>query len=278
MAVEDDFKPADSNEEEPQIFGVSFEAGKHRFSRRKFVEAAATTVAATTLSGCSVAPIANIFATETPLPTATPVPTDTPTPTLTPTPTATKTSTPTPTFTPTPVSITVTVINQGARVRTGPDTIYPIIGSLAYGVTLIVIGKLADNSWLKVQVNAEDLPNLTDKSLSVVEGWIRADQIGLNGQSTAELPVDEAPPTPTPLPNETIEPGAEGIQYTYTDLYGNEQSFTLPCGSEIPDGAVCVCNCVASCSCDAYTAPPCSCDSEGGTTCTCDSVHYWYPN
>ncbi len=63
---------------------------------------------------------------------------------------------------------------------------------------------------------------------------------------------------------------------------GKTITFTLPCGSPLPAGAVCVCNCVggALCSCDAYTT--CSCDSH--STCSCVghtvtySYHYWHPN
>jgi WD40 repeat protein len=92
---------------------------------------------------------------------------------------------------------------------------------------------------------------------------------------------------------------AKGIQYTYKDVYGSEHTFELPCGSPIPSGAICVCNCVPgswtsptgnqygsseTCSCDMV----CTCD----TICTCLGVcscvgnaptstysyHYWYPN
>ncbi|MHB0875949.1 MAG: WD40 repeat domain-containing protein [Anaerolineae bacterium] len=66
---------------------------------------------------------------------------------------------------------------------------------------------------------------------------------------------------------------------------GGSVTYTLPCGSAMPAGAVCVCNCVAgsapacgtvgdsgSCSCDTYAAP-CDCDSY-----TSGGSHYWYPN
>lgn len=45
------------------------------------------------------------------------------------------------------------------------------------------------------------------------------------------------------------------------------QTRTMPCGTPIPDGWICTCNCVTvpSCSCDGH----CSCDGQGG--------HYWYP-
>jgi WD40 repeat protein len=82
-------------------------------------------------------------------------------------------------------------------------------------------------------------------------------------------------------------PEIEGVTYETTDSYGETVTYTLPCGAPIPDGAVCVCNCVAgsdcacvgyvSCSCDGYSA--CSCD----TNCGCvgnvvEGSHYWYPD
>jgi WD40 repeat protein len=59
---------------------------------------------------------------------------------------------------------------------------------------------------------------------------------------------------------------ASAIQYTWDGV-----TYTLPCGSPIPPGAVCTCNCVPGCSCVSYT---CSCVSY----CSCLAVyHYWYP-
>ena len=57
----------------------------------------------------------------------------------------------------------------------------------------------------------------------------------------------------------------EGIQYSPDDT--GEGVITLPCGSPIPAGTTCICNCVqgSSCSCAGHTS------SSGGG-------HYWYPN
>jgi WD40 repeat protein len=76
--------------------------------------------------------------------------------------------------------------------------------------------------------------------------------------------------------------GSEGIQYEATDSAGNTVTYTLPCGSPLPAGAVCTCNCVSAggCSCVGHTT--CSC--VGHTSCTCVShvvsggSHYWHPN
>jgi WD40 repeat protein len=86
----------------------------------------------------------------------------------------------------------------------------------------------------------------------------------------------------------------KGTTYHGTDAYGRTINYTLPCGSPIPPGAVCVCNCVPGsmsiphhhtsrydssgyCTCDLI----CTCN----TVCTCQSVggggysiSYWYPN
>jgi hypothetical protein len=67
-----------------------------------------------------------------------------------------------------------------------------------------------------------------------------------------------------------VPPGETGI-----NLAGpSGETRWMPCGSPIPPGWTCVCNCVsvpAPCSCDGV----CAC--VGHTTCTCDAVHYWYP-
>jgi hypothetical protein len=71
---------------------------------------------------------------------------------------------------------------------------------------------------------------------------------------------------------EEIAPGDEGVKIT-TTVGGQTVTWTLPCGSPIPPGAVCVCNCVsvpAACSCVGYS--PCSCVGHSVT------IHYWYPN
>lgn len=87
-----------------------------------------------------------------------------------------------------------------------------------------------------------------------------------------------------------------GTQFQGSDNFGQSVTYTLPCGSPIPAGAVCVCNCVPGtigksnrsfdatgiCSCVLV----CTCNS----VCTCLSVcscvgnattysyHYWYPD
>lgn len=95
-----------------------------------------------------------------------------------------------------------------------------------------------------------------------------------------------------PVDLDEMKEDTEGIQIKQTDaVTGQTVTVTLPCGSPIPAGAVCVCNCVAGhvCSCDGHVVctcdtvrAPCSCDGHCScnTVCTCDSQggHYWHPN
>lgn len=153
-----------------------------------------------------------------------------------------------------------------------------VIGVLAINVQVLVIGKLADTSWLQISVNLTDLPALKDAPIaeqsSSVVGWMRADLLEILSGSLDDVPVVEVPATPTPLPNEKPT-GEEGITYKYTDLYGNTYTYTLPCGAPIPAGAICTCNCVKLCSCVGHVAPP-PCKKHGN--CTCHPIVYWYPN
>jgi WD40 repeat protein len=65
---------------------------------------------------------------------------------------------------------------------------------------------------------------------------------------------------PVCLMDPAVSRGVKGTSYTIDGV-----TYTVPCGSPMPTGAVCTCNC-ASCSCVSYT--PCSCQP----VCTCNSV------
>jgi WD40 repeat protein len=64
----------------------------------------------------------------------------------------------------------------------------------------------------------------------------------------------------------------KGLTFSATSESGQIFTYTLPCGSPIPAGAVCTCNCVPgsvgtrTCTCN--TVPVCSCNR----VCTCQSV------
>jgi WD40 repeat protein len=65
---------------------------------------------------------------------------------------------------------------------------------------------------------------------------------------------------------ESMSADSEGIEYEADDEKGGTITRHLPCGSALPPGAVCTCNCVSGggCSCVGH--------SSGG------SSHYWHPN
>lgn len=251
--------------QQPEIFDLKKHGRSFRVSRRDFLRVTGSCVAAATLSSCLAAPETEVIPTSAKAPTSTPSPV----------PTQTRTRTPTPTKIP----VTASTRNQGVRLRQGAGTETMVIGVLAINVQVLVIGKLADASWLQISVNLTDLPALKDapiaKQSSSVVGWMRADLLEILTGSLDDVPVVETPSTPTPLPNEKPT-GEEGITYKYTDLYGNTYTYTLPCGAPIPAGAICTCNCVSLCSCVGYVAPP-TCKKHG-SNCTCHPIVYWYPN
>jgi WD40 repeat protein len=69
-------------------------------------------------------------------------------------------------------------------------------------------------------------------------------------------------------------------QYTSRNESGETITFTLPCGSPIPAGAICVCNCVpgSACSCVGHSTcscvghSNCGCVGNSGTYCQCDQI------
>lgn len=256
--------PPPEPDPEPQVFAVSQTDGKIRLTRRDFIELAAAAGAAATLTGCGTASTPPPTATETPTPTDTP--TETPSPTRTMTPTRTRTPTRTPTQTPTPLP-QATVKSPSVNLRAGPGTFYTILLVLKKGDTVDVLGRLADNTWIQVVTANGDL------------GWLAVSVVDLTFPIESLPVVTDIPPTPKPAapaqpaaqpgqPGE-VQAGQTGINYSI-----NGVTYTLPCGSPIPDGAVCVCNCVtvpSTCSCDQV----CTCD----TVCSCvGASHYWYPN
>jgi hypothetical protein len=193
--------------------------------------------------------------------TAAPTATQPPPPTDTPEPTATATLEPT-----SAPQMTGTVIVTAANVRIAPiANIQPII-NLSQGEMVTILGRSNDNVWVLVDTGKSTME--TNKALI---GWMKVNQLSIAVKDVETLPIATPNPTPTPLPGsaDAISPGSTGIKYEYVDEWGISHYRTLPCGSTIPAGAVCVCNCVTvpvACSCDSYR--PCS----------CDTIHYWYPN
>jgi WD40 repeat protein len=81
------------------------------------------------------------------------------------------------------------------------------------------------------------------------------------------------------LPVCLMDPAASPASVSGATYSKDGGVYTLPCGSPIPAGAVCTCNCVpgTACSCVSYS---CSCVSYsgGGGSCSCIPVTYYYPN
>jgi hypothetical protein len=276
----DDLKQPEPDSEEPQVFAVQQEDGQIKFTRRTFVEIATLAGTGMLVSGCDelFAPPATSTPTLTPTPTNTKTPlftatrTNTLTPSNTPTPvsTATPTRTNTPTITPTPKA-SGTVLASIVYVRVGPGYNYPVRTTLNKGTEVSLIGTTTDKVWLHIVTK--------DK----IDGWVEASNITIVNGSVASLPAEKVP-TPVGVMG-TVAEGSTGINVTMKDPQtGATYTYTLPCGSPIPAGAVCICNCITvapSCQCVGYVTPTnkpaCECNSHTGG-CSCNLIHYWYPN
>ena len=85
----------------------------------------------------------------------------------------------------------------------------------------------------------------------------------------------------------------KGVLYKAKNASGTTVTYTLPCGSAIPAGAVCVCNCVPGSivipipvaapapAPESETAPSEDSTTESApdtTTTVPEESHYWYPN
>lgn len=235
--------------EEPEVYAVQKDLTGWKFSRRDFLAAASVaTAAAVTGAAAGCGPGPEEAATPTAVkPTHTLTPTKVMQLTRTPTPTKTSTSTPTktPTKTPTPQPIAI-VDTEGLNVRKGPGTDYDILGSVKRGDELVIVGRLADKSWY--QIEYEELKGWVFGGLVIAEN---ADQVPVitdipptNTPAATATPAESLTPTPLPGVEGTVQPGQEGIEYTYVDEQGVEHTYTLPCGSPIPPGATCICDCV----------------------------------
>lgn len=124
-------------------------------------------------------------------PTPTPLPTPTPSgPTAVP-----PTAEPPPT--PTPFAASLSVTNDFANVRSGPDTRYTLLGQLNKDASAVVKGRSADEKWFQI---------LFDKSPNGL-GWVFAELVQANA-AAAQAPVVVAPPLPTALPLPTLAPTA----------------------------------------------------------------------
>lgn len=127
-----------------------------------------------------------IFRLRAPAPTPAPIPTATAQqviPTAPPPPTPAPTAASTPTARPLPV---LTVTNDFANVRAGPNTATAQVARLNKGQTAPVTGKSADGAWWQVQLTG------TQSS-----GWVFGELASVSGD-TAAVPVVQATATPAP--------------------------------------------------------------------------------
>jgi WD40 repeat protein len=65
----------------------------------------------------------------------------------------------------------------------------------------------------------------------------------------------------------TLGKDQEAVQYNWTNQFGWTLTYTLPCGSPVPAGAVCTCNCVPG-----IMVVPVPTHSSGGSYCSCVPV------
>jgi uncharacterized protein YraI len=163
-----------------------------------------------------------------PTPTGTPTSSPTATATFTPPPPDTPTPSPsTATFTPVPPTPTpeaVVVAVNGLNLRSGPGTIYNVIGSLKKGDILDIQGRNAAGDWIQV------VPAGSNE-----EGWVSAKPQYVEIMDLDTFPVVEAPNLPSPAisPDAVVmAPGSVVLLRSYPgDDYG--VIHTLPDGTAL---------------------------------------------
>jgi hypothetical protein len=136
-----------------------------------------------------------------PQPTAAPSPTEAPLPTTAPQPTAAPTTSPitlttTTTQTTSSLSPSLTITNEFANLRAGPDTNFELVGKLNQGQTASVLGKSADGKWWQIKNGA---------GVAWVFGELVQVNAAANGVAVAQAP---ALPTKPPATATPIQPTA----------------------------------------------------------------------
>lgn len=178
--------------------------------------AAATVVAPETPSPTpTIKPSPTASPTDTPAPTHTPSPTATATPTPTPSPTSrpSPTATATPTLTPTPTPVPAFTVKEGSavNVRSGPGTVYPVIGSLQPGETRQITGRNEAGDWWQFDYNGRP-------------GWVSG-QVVIADAVASQVAVVKAPPTPAPIA--TPIGGGTGKIAFYSYRTGNDEIYLM---------------------------------------------------
>lgn len=135
-------------------------------------------------------------------------PTFTPFPTETSTPVPIASQTPTLTLTPVETPYPVAMVTSGiANLRTGPGTVYPILVSFASGISLKILGRNIDSTWLFVDINLAQT------------GWISIEAVDISGDLSV-FTLIEAPPTPI-LP--TLTPTQSPLVISIEKYEGSER-------------------------------------------------------
>ncbi len=129
-----------------------------------------------------------------------------------------------PTVTGTPSGIMITVRadadQQQINVRSGPGTFYDKVGVLLVGQQAPAKGRSAGGEWILIEY-----PGVPSGI-----GWVYAPLVSL---TPGELPIVEAPPTPTPLMTSTIDPTL-AAQFIVTVAPTQLPTFTEPPPLSIP--------------------------------------------
>ncbi len=130
-------------------------------------------------------------------PTAVPAPTEAPLPTAAPAATAAPDVPPTVAPPATaqaiaPASPSLTITNEFANLRAGPDTAYDLVGRLNQGQTATVIGKSADGRWWQIQTEGKT-------------AWVFSELVQANA-AAGGIAVAQAPALPTQAPATAAPP------------------------------------------------------------------------
>ncbi len=134
---------------------------------------------------------------------------NTPTPWYTATPKATITSTPMP---------GAVVKTNSLNVRSGPDTVYSIVGSASQGDHLDILGQAYGCAWLKIK-----MPNGN-------EGWVSSDLVEYE-IPCSDIPSAPVPPTPIPqpaaMPTNTAAPQGKTVSIKIINNTGGTLTLSL---------------------------------------------------
>ncbi len=250
--------PDSGTEEQPEVYVVSQGKEGVHFTRREFIEVAGVATAGAVLISTVGGQVQNVQAQSA---------------SRTPSPTPTRT----PSRTPTPRPCTIRTDRDDVSVHVGPGRNRGIRLFMPQDEDILVIGQGEDrdgNLWWQIE-----LPKIE-------QAWVADEDVTTRGDCL-EVGVSPTPPIVTSAPRETStvgpvpptgEPGAPPAEVEASTYTVRGVTRWLPCGSPIPAGATCICNCVApSCTC----VGNCGCDgvcSCAGNNCSCNTVHYWYPN